>query len=187
MGRTREAALDGAARAIAKYGCRKATMGDIAMLAGIAKATLYNHFRTRDDVYRALVMAQVESIATRARTAAADGGLAAAIALATQLIGQSAALRRVADDDPALVARLAAITDAPGWRVARDEVAGVLQACGCNPSSAAVELVLRYLSSEFTTPSSDDERHAAATLLAAAVRGDVEEYRATVPLQPSSG
>ena len=52
MGRTREAALAGALAAVTKYGSRKATMGDIAMLAGIAKATLYNHFRTRDDVYR---------------------------------------------------------------------------------------------------------------------------------------
>ena len=38
-------------------------MGDIAMLAGIAKATLYNHFRTRDDVYLAVVANEVDAVA----------------------------------------------------------------------------------------------------------------------------
>ena len=62
-----EAALRGALAAVEKYGSRKATMGDIAMLAGIAKATLYNHFRTRDDVYLAVVANEVDRIASAAR------------------------------------------------------------------------------------------------------------------------
>ena len=53
MERTRAAVLDGAARAVEKHGARRATMGDIAVLAGIAKGTLYNHFRTKDAVYAA--------------------------------------------------------------------------------------------------------------------------------------
>ena len=59
MGRTRDAALAGAVRSVAKYGARKSTMGDIAMLAGIAKATLYNHFRTKPEVYAATVAAHL--------------------------------------------------------------------------------------------------------------------------------
>ena len=55
--------MRGALAAVEKYGSRKATMGDIAMLAGIAKATLYNHFRTRDDVYLAVVASEVDRIA----------------------------------------------------------------------------------------------------------------------------
>ena len=50
MGRTRAAALDGARRVIAEHGLRKATMGDVAVRGGLAKATLYNHFRTKDEL-----------------------------------------------------------------------------------------------------------------------------------------
>ena len=50
MGRTRTAALDGARRVLAEHGLRKATMGDVAVRGGLAKATLYNHFRTKDDL-----------------------------------------------------------------------------------------------------------------------------------------
>jgi len=49
-------------------------MNDIAAQAGVAKATLYNHFRTKDDVWSALVEAEVRALAGRpgglSRTAA---------------------------------------------------------------------------------------------------------------------
>src|ERR1700722_16178375 len=90
MGRTHEAALRGAVAAIEKYGSRKATMGDIAMLAGIAKATLYNHFRTRDDVYLAVAANEVDRVSAAARAKLPDG-LDVAIAEAARLIGAHAA------------------------------------------------------------------------------------------------
>ena len=93
MGRTHEAALRGALAAVAKYGSRKATMGDIAMLAGIAKATLYNHFRTRDDVYLAVVAHEVDRIATAARAQLPDG-FDAAVAEAARLIGEQACIAK---------------------------------------------------------------------------------------------
>ena len=119
MGRTREAALSGAVRAVVKYGSRKATMGDIAMLAGIAKATLYNHFRTRDDVYAAVVAAEVDAIA-QAATAQLDPagqGFAAALAEAAKLVGEHPAVRRVADDDPSAMVALTTPATGPVWDV----------------------------------------------------------------------
>src|SRR5204863_3827131 len=62
MGRTRVAVLDGASRAVEKHGARKTTMADIANLAGIAKGTLYNHFRTKDAVYAAALDGAVRSL-----------------------------------------------------------------------------------------------------------------------------
>ena len=88
-------------------------MGDIAMLAGIAKATLYNHFRTRDDVYLAVAASEVGSIATAARAKLPDG-LDAALAEAARLIGEHAAVRKIAVDDPAALAVLAAPGDGAG-------------------------------------------------------------------------
>ncbi|MDQ1484494.1 MAG: TetR/AcrR family transcriptional regulator [Actinomycetota bacterium] len=189
MGRTREAALSGAVLAVVKYGSRKATMGDIAMLAGIAKATLYNHFRTRDDVYAAVVAAEVDAIA-RAATAElgaagaagsagaagpagpagpAGQGFAAALAAAARLVAEHPAVRKVATDDPAALAALAAIGEGQGWTSARSHLAAALRQAGYDDSLAVVDLVLRYLVSQLLAPAADPERRAAAALLTGAL------------------
>jgi AcrR family transcriptional regulator len=168
MGRTHEAALRGAVAAIEKYGSRKATMGDIAMLAGIAKATLYNHFRTREDVYLAVVANEVGSVAAAARAKLPDG-LDVAVDEAARLIGEHAALRKIAVDDPAALAAVATPGEGPAWTAARTEVAGALSDRGYVDSPAAVDLVLRYLASQLLAPSTPEDRASAATLLMSAV------------------
>jgi AcrR family transcriptional regulator len=170
MGRTHEAALRGAVTAIEKYGSRKATMGDIAMLAGIAKATLYNHFRTRDEVYLAVAANEVDRAAAAARAKLPDG-LDAAIAEAARLIGGHAAVRKIAVDDPAALAALATPGDGPAWTAARNGIAGALMDRGYVESRAAVDLVLRYLASQLLAPSTAEDRASAATLLTNAVAG----------------
>src|SRR3954467_2543487 len=79
MERTRANVLAAAARCVAKYGSRRTTMGDIATTSGVAKATIYNHFRTKDDVYVALVDAEVRGLGDRcvARISADPDALAA--------------------------------------------------------------------------------------------------------------
>ena len=157
MGRGHEAALRGALAAVEKYGSRKATMGDIAMLAGIAKATLYNHFRTRDDVYRAVVANEVDRVAAAARAKLPDG-IDEAIAEAAGLIGAHAAVRKIAVDDPAALATLATPGNGAAWNAARTAIAGALSDRGYVDSPAAVDLVLRYLSSQQLTPSAAADR-----------------------------
>lgn len=144
MERTRAAVLDGAARAVEKYGARRATMGDIAVLAGIAKGTLYNHFRAKDAVYAAAVEAGVRALAEECALAARDD-LADALALAAERIGGHPALRRLATDEPAALAVLVTPDDGPTWRLARDGVRGVLDAAGRVSDAAAVDVVLRWL------------------------------------------
>src|ERR1700729_3949279 len=85
MARTRAAVLDGAARAVEKHGARKATMADIASLAGIAKGTLYNHFRAKEAVYAAALDAGIRSLATEC-VAAAHDDLAESLTLAAERI-----------------------------------------------------------------------------------------------------
>ena len=168
MGRTREAPLAGAARAVAKYGARKTTMGDIAMLAGIAKATLYNHFRTKPDVYRATVAAEVDAIATAA-TARLDQGMEAALAEAARLVGEHPAVRKIAAGEPETLAALASIGDGTAWKAAHDHVAEAIRAAGFDDGPASVDLVLRYLASQLLTPSDDAARVGETRLLAAAL------------------
>jgi AcrR family transcriptional regulator len=193
MGRTRDAALAGALAAIVKYGSHKATMGDIAMLAGIAKATLYNHFRTRDDVYAAVVAAQVEAIGAAADAKLADG-FAAAVAEAGRLLAEHPALRRVAAEEPGVLAALATPTEGPTWAAARARIADALTRAGYVPSAAAVDLVLRHLLSQLLAPSQPADRIASAALLTTAVAQasaddppSAADHAAHQAAEPSSG
>ena len=123
MGRTRTGLLDGAARAFAERGLRGSTMQSVAAAAGVAKATLYNHFRTKDEVARALLAAELD------RLTALTAGLPAAAALtalADEVAGHPV-LRRLADDEPAvLTALLAAATER--WAELVGWLAGALRA-----------------------------------------------------------
>jgi AcrR family transcriptional regulator len=146
MGRTRAAVLDGAARAIEKHGSRRATMSDIAMLAGVAKGTLYNHFRTKDAVYSAALDTGLRTLAEECVTVARDD-LGDALALAAERLSTSPPLRRIATDEPAVLAALTAVGDGAVWQVAREAVRSTLTASGRTPSEPAVDVVLRWLAS----------------------------------------
>lgn len=152
MQRTRTAILDAALDCLATRGVRRTTMTDLATAGGIAKATLYNHFRTKDDVLAALVDAQVGALGDACRVVAAEVGLAAALEHAAESLAALAALRRVADEEPALLAPLAAPGDGRGWESARASVAAVLTAGGAQAAEAEVELVLRWLVSQLHWP-----------------------------------
>lgn len=165
MERTRLAVLDGAARAVEKHGARRATMGDIAVLAGIAKGTLYNHFRTKDAVYAAAVEAGVRALAEECTLAARDD-LADALALAAERIGGHPALRRVASDEPAAMAVFVTPDDGPTWQLARDGVRAMLHAAGRTTDAAATAVVLRWLVSFVTHPGVDVARQAALVAVA---------------------
>lgn len=156
MARTRNAVLQGAAECIAKQGARKTTMGDIATRSRIAKATLYNHFRTKDDLLLALVEAEVRRLAADCAEEAPARGLAGALRLAAARLAANPALRKIAADEPAMLAPLVRPGDGPGWQVARDGVTGVLAAVGRDASPGAVETVLRWLVGQVATPLPDE-------------------------------
>jgi len=166
MARTRSAVLDGAARAVEKHGARKATMGDIASLAGIAKGTLYNHFRAKEAVYVAALEAGVRGLAAECSLAAAED-LGEALALAADRVGGHPALRRIAAEEPAVLAVLMTPTEAPLWGQARSAVRDVLAAARAETSSAAVDLVLRWVVSFMAAPAIDATEQ--ATRLASAL------------------
>jgi AcrR family transcriptional regulator len=166
MERTRAAVLDGAARAVEKHGARRATMGDIAVLAGIAKGTLYNHFRAKDAVYAAALEAGVRGLGEECALAARED-LTEALAMAAERIGRHPALRRIASDEPATLAALMTPDDGAIWQLARGGVRNVLDASGRTSDPAAVEVVLRWLVSFVADPGADVTRQAG--LVAAAI------------------
>jgi AcrR family transcriptional regulator len=183
MARTRGAVLDGAARAVEKHGARRTTMSDIATLSGIAKGTLYNHFRTKDAVYAAAVDSGVASLTEECAAVARDD-LAEALALAAEQIASHPALRRIAADEPATLAAFVTLGDGPVWQTARRGVATVLDAAGRQPSDAAVELVLRWLATYTGGSSAGAEEQAA---LVAASLPDAAPAQAAVGAGPGPG
>lgn len=165
MARTRVALLEATARSIERDGVRRTTMVDVAALSGVAKATLYNHFRTKDDLLAALVTATVGELAAAAR---AQPSLELAFAEVARGLGGSALRAKVAADEPALLVPMLAGGNGRGWHAVRVEVAMVLEAFGRDADHGAVETVLRWAAAQLVWPLVGDEAEVGACLL---VRG----------------
>jgi AcrR family transcriptional regulator len=183
MHRSRTAILQAAGHCVERYGVRRTTMGDIALKAGVAKATLYNHFRTKDDVLAALLQAHVARLGGACREVAAGrplpaavpglagpdvgSGLGAALRVAAAAVAASGPLRRVVADEPELAAALATPTVGAAWDLVRGQVVDVLAAAGARADRPAVDLVLRWLAGQVLWPASAEEVALAAPLLGA--------------------
>ena len=144
MGRTRQALLHGAAAAVAAHGTR-VTMAEVATAAGVAKATLYNHLRTREEVLQAVLANEVVRVCAQTR----DLTVAEALTAAGAAISAHPIRHGLARSEPDVLARMARIDlQLDGWRLAEAEVTRRLKAVG----RAGTETVLRLLSSYLTTP-----------------------------------
>ena len=110
----------------------------------MAKATLYNHLRTREEVLQAVLANEVVRVCAQTR----DLTVAEALTAAGAAISAHPIRRGLARSEPDVLARMARIDlQLDGWRLARPR----------SPPSAAVgragtETVLRLLSSYITTP-----------------------------------
>ena len=168
MGRTRSALVSAVSVAVEKHGLRRATMGDIAAAAGIAKATLYNHFRTKPEVLAAAVAGEVTALGEACEALAAERAHAAVA------VGTHPALRRVVAEEPAALMPLldggasgARPVNAGAGGVAEQAIRRVLVAGGAGADAPAVELVRRWVASHIARPAAPDAVAEAAELLAA--------------------
>src|SRR4051794_25867695 len=157
MARTRAALLDGAVRAVVKHGSRRATMSDVASLAGVAKATLYNHFRTKQDLYAAAAEAEVVNLGAECAGVAAEEGLAPALARAAEQLGAHPAAPPIPADEPAVLARLLTVGTDGGWAAAREAIASTLVSTGRDGDADDVAVVVRWLVSYVGAPGSTAE------------------------------
>lgn len=65
--------LDAAAELIQRWGYKKTAVDDVARLAGVAKGTIYLHWKTREDLFATLLLREsVESVASMFELIAAD-------------------------------------------------------------------------------------------------------------------
>jgi AcrR family transcriptional regulator len=159
VSRTRTELLRGAAVAFARAGLRATTMQSIAAAAGVAKATLYNHFRKKDDVVRELLAAEL------GRLAGATAALppVEALVLLADEVADHPVLRRIAVTDPvALVELLTA--DRARWAGVVELLATALRA---EPDAA--EAAGRWLLGLVLQPADPPARRRQARLLAPAL------------------
>lgn len=173
MTRSRACILSGAAKCIARYGTRKTTMGDIAREGGTAKATVYNHFRTKRDVYEALVLDEVDDLLGQLGALTAPAGSAEsvveALAFAAEWLSEHPVLRALREREPELAARLARPGEHPAWAAVRQaalqRVSLAVAAGALHPQTdpaVAVEALLRWAVSHVTWPAAHGSADAAA-------------------------
>jgi len=166
MNRTRAALLLGARHAVEASGTR-ITMAQVAAAAGVAKATLYNHFRTREAVLSALLADEIEQLIE----GAASRPLPEALGAAATALSEHSALRALARREPATLTALARVDPAAvGWRQARDAV----RTAGGRADRGGADLVLRWLASHIVSPSTHD-----------VIAADVEVLVAGLPDAPA--
>ena len=180
MGRTRTAALDGARRVLAEHGLRKATMGDVAVRGGLAKATLYNHFRTKDDLVAGLLADDAAELGADCCDLARDD-LAVALTRAADGVAAHPVLVGLRTVEPTALLAAAAPGTGAGWDVVRAQVALVLDAADRSRDDLHVDLVCRWLASHVLEPGTRDSRAAQARSVAAAVPAAVRTTAFAAP------
>ena len=159
MNRTRTGLLAGAARAFADAGVRRSTMQSIAAAAGVSKATLYNHFRTKDEVAAALLAVELDRLTALAAALPRDQALAA---LSDEL-GAHPVLRRLAGTEPETLAALLAV-GGEWWAELLGRLGTALQVDG-----DGAELAGRWLLGVVLQPGRSTTRRRHAGRLAAAL------------------
>lgn len=97
---------------ITKQGLQKTSMIEIADEAEVSRATLYNHFRDKESVMRALLENEVERIIS---AALAEGSPAEALARISIEISSDLALATLRKTDPASLTNILTSHDDPLW------------------------------------------------------------------------
>jgi AcrR family transcriptional regulator len=147
--RSRAAILDGARRAVALDGTR-ISMAQVATAAGVAKATLYNHFRTREDLLQALLLDEIERLITML----AHRDLSSALIRAATAVSENPWLEALGGDDTATLAMLARVdVRAAGWSLVAQATEGLLSRHG----RSGTPTVLRWLSSFVVAPADEQD------------------------------
>jgi len=92
--------LTAAGMVFGQYGIRKTTIGDILQAAGVARATFYKYFSSKEEIFAAVIMREVEDILEGVEQAAGGaettrGKLRAAIMTHTTMVKQKVNTYRV--------------------------------------------------------------------------------------------
>jgi AcrR family transcriptional regulator len=183
MGRSRAAALDGARRVFAENGIRKASMADVAVRGGLAKATLYNHFRTKSELVAGLVLDDVADLAQDCVDLAKDDAVVA-LTRAADAVATNPVFVGLRIVEPTALLAAVAPGDGPVWDGIRTQVERMLDAANLSSHADCVDLVCRWLASFVTAPGSSAVRSAQAGLLASSLPAAIRTTAFATPAVP---
>lgn len=111
--RTRSAILEGTKSLIATVGLQRTNMIDIADTSQVSRATLYNHFRDKGSVVRALLESEIDRIF---QLVDSDISPADAILEISRAVSSDTALEMMRKTDPAVLTSILTQTQDPLWQ-----------------------------------------------------------------------
>lgn len=141
--RTRSAILEGAKTLLALQGLQRANMVDIADRAEVSRATLYNHFRDKPSVMRALLESEVERLL---HIVDSDMSTAEVLTRISAEISTDVAIATLRQTDAGVLTALLTQVEDPLWEQIR---AGLLQLLG---NSLAAEMAQAWLVAQVLQP-----------------------------------
>ena len=162
MERSRRALLAGAREAITKNGLSATSMVDIADFGRVARATLYNHFRSKEELWQALIFDEVESASALFR---AQTTFESSLSALASSIGANPMLRTIARDDPATLVALIRVNDDPIWKEIYRRFSLLAKERKVT-DLATVDLAFRWLISQVAYPLAPDLVPSAAAVVA---------------------
>jgi AcrR family transcriptional regulator len=160
MGRARAGLFAGALSCIAKQGVKATSMIEIADEGKIARATLYNHFRSKGELLRALI---TEEVSRGIVVASKEDDLRGAVTSLLQFVASHGALQFIVKSEPAVFGRMMAATSDPLWISMRDECEHLFEKHGV-ASPMQREVLFRLVLSSVIQPVSEIDGLVAAAL-----------------------
>ena len=155
---THESIIIAANKLMAEQGFRAMNMIELASEAEVSRATLYNHFRDKSEVFMAFVETEIERIATLALIAQSR---ADALYMISREISGHPGLRRALETDGELIASALSIRDSQIWVDIYSELAKIFAT-----DVIGVGMIVRWLLGQVTSPLSDEHSRQQADRLA---------------------
>lgn len=157
--RTRSAIMDAAKSLLSESGISGTNMIEIADRAQVSRASLYNHFRDKDEVFVALVETELERISTIALVAQSR---AEALYLISREISEHQGLHTALQRDGEIMASALTASDHKIWVEIYAQLAKIFAT-----DVVGVGLILRWLMGQVTAPLSAEHSKQQADRLAA--------------------
>ena len=156
--RTRGAIMEAARLLLSESGISGTNMIEIADRAQVSRASLYNHFRDKHEVFIGLVETEIERISTIALVAPSRSD---ALYMISREISGHDGLRRVIESDGDLMAAALTARDHRVWEDIYAQLSKIFAT-----DVVGVGLVLRWLLGQVTAPLSDEHSREQARRIA---------------------
>jgi len=160
--KTRTALVTTALALIAEKGLSQTNMIEIADRARVSRASLYNHFRDKNEVFLAVVELEVERIV---QLALREREVAVRLAIVSREICGHRSLATSVSKDPAMIANLLSRHDGELWSKIYQGLASLVAS-----DSAGTAIVLRWLIGQIFIPLVPQQSDAQSKLIAEAIR-----------------